>query len=176
LQWAEKDWARYFTTGYFDSGTGPWEFELEAYLTPWMTARVLSTLDGRTREFTSHDISLTLNDGRGDSLSLIYDYKKPRLEYGPTDFQIVNQARADLHLNLTHGWTLSFASRYDLEDRRGLDTAVRIAYSAQCYGISLIWEDSGDDQRIALVVDLLGLGSFGNATTTFTDIEQPKDF
>lgn len=174
LEWAEKDWARYFTTGYFDRGTGPWEFELEAYIKPWITARILSTLDGRSNEFTSHDVSLTLSDTRGDRFSLIYDYKKPRLEYGPANYRMVNQARADLHLNLTHGWQMSFASRYDLEDRRGLDTAVRVTYQAQCYGISLVWEDSGFDQRIALVVDLLGLGSIGNSDSTFAepDLEQ----
>jgi LPS-assembly protein len=175
ISWAEKDWARYYTTGYFERGVGPWELELEAYLNPWVTARILSSLDGRTREFTTHDVSLTLADLRGDSFSLIYDYKKPSLEYGPANFHMVNQARADLHLNFTHGWSTSVASRYDFADKRGLDTAVRVTYADQCYGISVVWEDSGDDTRIALVVDLLGLGSFGNAATAFADpIPEPQ--
>jgi hypothetical protein len=173
IQWAEKDWARYYTTGYFDRGVGPWELQLEAFFTPWLTARVLSSLDGRSRQFTSHDVSLTLSDNRGDSFSVIYDYKKPQLAYGPQEYQMVNQARTDVHFNLSHGWSATFATRYDFLDRRGLDTAVMLTRASQCYGISLVWEDSGNDQRIALVVNLLGLGSIGNSDFTFAGGQEP---
>jgi LPS-assembly protein len=176
LRWAEKDWARYFTTGYFERGAGPWEFELEAYLRPHLSARILSSMDGRFKEFNSHDISFTVNDLRGDKFSLIYEYKKPSLEYGPSNSVVVNQSRGELHLNLTHGWAASFATRYDLKEKKGLDTAARLTYASQCYAVNLVWEDSGDDRRIAVMVNLLGLGSFGNADSVFSEQNPYQEF
>jgi lipopolysaccharide assembly outer membrane protein LptD (OstA) len=163
LKWAERTSARYYTTGYFGRGVGPVEFEVEATFSPYFSARVLSSLDARIGNFTSHDVSFEVRDGRGDSLSFVYDYELPRLEYGPPDYTTVDQIRGDLNLELAKGWSLGASSRYDLEDRRGLETYVRLRYSAQCYALSLIWQDSGDDRREAFMLDLLGLGSFGNS-------------
>jgi LPS-assembly protein len=162
LKWAEKSYARYYTTGYFERGVGPFEFEVEAMFSPWFSARILSSLDAREGDFTSHDVSMEFRDPRGDSLSVIYDYDKPRLEYGPPNYVNVNQLRGDLNLELARGWSMGASSRYDLEDRRGLETYVRLRYTEQCYAVSFIWADSGDDRRIAFMVDLLGLGSIGN--------------
>jgi LPS-assembly protein len=166
LHWAEREHARYFTTGYFDRGMGPFEFEVEAFVTPWFTARVISSLDARKGIFTGHDVSLEVRDERGDSLALIYDYEQPRLEYGPPDYNTVNQARGDLNLELARGWSFGASTRFDFEDKRGLETYLRLRYTAQCYAVSLIWEDSGDDRRVAFMINLLGLGTFGNSDGT----------
>jgi LPS-assembly protein len=163
IRWAEKGFARYYTTGYFERGVGPFEFEVEAAFAPWLTARVLSSLDARAGVFTGHDVSVEMRDARGDSLSVIFDYEQPRPEYGPPDYNAVNQLRGDLNLQLAGGWSFGGSTRYDFEERRGLESYLRLRYTSQCYAVSLVWTDSGDDRRVAFMISLLGLGSFGNA-------------
>jgi LPS-assembly protein len=161
LEWAERDWARYYTNGYFDRGPGPFELELETNLNPNLTARLISSIDGRTGKFTKHDLSLTVNDGRGDFLSVIYDYESPTIQQGPRFEQKANQIRGDLRLNLTGGFTTTISSRFDFQAQKGLETYVNLRYQDQCYGVALVYVDSDSDRRIGLVFDLLGLGSIG---------------
>jgi LPS-assembly protein len=168
LEWAEKTWARYFTVGYFDRGVGPYELELETSFNPYVSLRLLSSLDGRSGNFTRHDLNLTFNDLRGDYLSLIYDYESPTLQQGPNRGQHTNQIRGDFHLELSGGWSTTVSSRFDFQSQKGLETYVNLHYSAQCYGLALVYADSDDDRRIALVVDLLGLGSFGTPGTSLS--------
>ncbi|MDR1166955.1 MAG: LPS assembly protein LptD [Deltaproteobacteria bacterium] len=170
LKWADRSYARYFTSGYFDKGSGPLEIEAEANFNPYVTARILSSLDGRSGAFTSHDFSLNLKDGRGDSLNLIYDFEKPRRERGPITQDAVNQARGQLNVNFGGGWSTMMAARYDMEEKRSLETLISLRYNTQCYGLSLVWEDSHDDRRVAFLVNLLGLGSFGNSSSTSGNI------
>ncbi|MDR2443987.1 MAG: LPS assembly protein LptD [Deltaproteobacteria bacterium] len=168
LELAERDWARYYTTGYFDRGVGPVDFELSTNLLPNVSARLLSSLDGRTGNFTSHEISMRLADNRGDSLSMIYDYDKPTIRQGPTQVNNLSQIRGDASFNLTNGWTASFSTRYDFNKNQELETYVTLKYSSQCYGVSVIYYDTYDDQRVGLVIDLLGLGSFGTPATSLS--------
>jgi hypothetical protein len=165
LEWAEKTYARYYTTGYFDRGVGPFEIEIEANFTPYLTARILSSLDGRTGIFTSHDLSLTLKDDRGDSLKLIYDQENPRFELGPVQGVSVNQIRGELVLQFGRGFSSFIATRYDFLSNHSLETQISLRYNTQCYGFSLVWEDSNGDKRVAFMIDLLGLGSFGNSSS-----------
>jgi LPS-assembly protein len=171
LEWAEKTWARYFTQGYFDRGVGPYEFELETNFNPYISMRLLSSIDGRTGQFTRHDLSLTVNDLRGDYLSLMYDYESPTLEQGPSRGQHTNQVRGDIHFEISGGWSATVSSRFDFQSNKGLETYVNLHYSDQCYGLALVYADSDDDRRIALVVDLLGLGSFGTPGTSLSSRE-----
>jgi hypothetical protein len=168
LKWSENYWGRYFTSGYFDKGVGPLELEVETNINPWISARLLSSMDGRTGSFTSHDLFLKLADMRGDSLSLIYDYESPSREKGPISNADVSQMRADLTLDLTGGWKTQLSTRYDYHEQRSLETYVSLGYNDQCYGLALLYEDSDHDRRLALVVDLLGLGSFGSPSASLS--------
>jgi hypothetical protein len=168
LKWAENSFGRYYTTGYFDSGVGPLEIEIEANITPNFGTRLLSSMDGRTGEFTSHDISLDLKDFRGDTLSIIYDYENPMIEYGPPEYNNVDQLRGDLHVNLAKGWYADFSARYDFNMSKALETYVSLGYQGQCYGVRIMWEDSNDERRISFMINLLGLGTFGNTNNTLS--------
>jgi LPS-assembly protein len=165
IDWAERDWARYYTTGYFDRGVGPLELEIETDFQPGMSARLISSLDGRTGKFTRHEISMNLASPRGDSLALIYDYDNPSIKQGPAQQNNISQIRGDATINIANGWSASFSTRYDFTSESQLETYVTLQYSAQCYGLALIYADSDQDRRIGVVVDLLGLGSFGTPTT-----------
>ncbi|MDR2350439.1 MAG: LPS assembly protein LptD [Deltaproteobacteria bacterium] len=164
LKWAEESYGRYYTSGYFDKGVGPLDAEVEVYVTPYVTARLLSSLDGRTGKFTSHDIALSLKDERGDLLSIIYDYESEGREYGPPRMSNVNQVRGDLVVSLGKGWLASYSARYDISRNRALETYISLGYEAQCYSFRIMWEDSDDQSRIAFLLDLFGLGSFGNTS------------
>ncbi|MDR1607452.1 MAG: LPS assembly protein LptD [Deltaproteobacteria bacterium] len=173
LKWAENAWARYFTVGYFDRGPGPFEIELETTLTPFLQARALSSVDGRTGKFTKHDIAMTLNDKRGDFLSVIYDYESPTQRQGPDPHQRSNQIRGDLRLELTNGWSTTISSRFDINANKGLETYVNLHYRDQCYGVALVYSDSDRDRRVALVFDFLGLGALGSPSATLSN--RPSD-
>jgi LPS-assembly protein len=168
IKWAENSWARYYTTGYYDRGVGPFEFELESFLAEGMSARLFSKLDGRSGKFTRHEISMNLNNKRGDYLGLIYDYDNPTLSQGPSQYYNISQIRGDIVLNLTNGWSTNISSRYDFERKRELESYFTLNYSAQCYGLSLFFASTYDDSRIGLVFNFLGLGSFGTPTTSLS--------
>jgi LPS-assembly protein len=169
LEWAERDWARYYTTGYFDRGVGPLEFEIETNIQEGLTARMISSLDGRTGQFTRHEISMSLASSRGDSLTMFYDYDKPSIKQGPVNVnESISQIRGDAVINLSRGWSTAFSTRYDFLRENQLETNVALRYSAQCYGVSLVYSDNNSDRRVGLVFDLLGLGSFGTPTTSIS--------
>ena len=176
LDWAERDWARYYTTGYFDRGVGPLELEIETSIQPGVTARMISSLDGRTGHFTRHEISMNLASARGDSLSMIYDYDKPTLRQGPAGTsENISQIRGDAVLNLNSQWSTSFSTRYDFLRDNQLETYVALKYAAQCYGVSVVYSDTNSDRRVGLVFDLLGLGSFGTPTTSLSSSAPAND-
>lgn len=166
IEWAEKSWARYYTTGYYDSGIGPFEFELESNLAEGVSTRLLSQLDGRTGLFTRHEISMNLFNRRGDSLGLIYDYDNPTLSRGPSRHNNVSQIRGDAVINFTGGWSANISSRYDFQRQRELESQFTLNYEAQCYGVSVFIASTYSDKRIGLVFNLLGLGSFGSPTAS----------
>jgi LPS-assembly protein len=159
IKWAEKAWARYYTIGYYDRGVGPFEFELESNLAESVTARLFSQLDGRSGKFTRHEISLNVRSQRGDYLGLIYDYDKPTLRQGPSQYNEVSQLRGDANINLTNGWSANFSSRYDFQRNKELESYLTLNYDSQCYSVSVFFASTYDDKRVGLVFDLLGLGS-----------------
>ncbi|UQZ88649.1 hypothetical protein C4J81_05290 [Deltaproteobacteria bacterium Smac51] len=163
LYWANNPRARYYTTDYFDRGAGPLEIDLEAYFNPYLSARILSAMDGRTAKFTSHDISLTLTDPRGDSLSVTYDYDSPTKAMGTREYQKYEELRGTLNINLTDEWSAGFYTRYDVQEGRNLESYASLRYQAQCYAVGLIYTDNENDRRVGLLVDLLGLGTTSGA-------------
>jgi lipopolysaccharide assembly outer membrane protein LptD (OstA) len=163
IEWVEKSWARYYTTGYYDNGLGPFEIEIESNLADGVSTRLLSQYDGRANKFTRHEISMNLFNLRGDSLGLIYDYDQPTLGRGPSQYNNVSQLRGQIGLNLTRGWSTTVSSRYDFQRQRELESYFTLSYNAQCYGISAFFATTYDDQKFGLIFNLLGLGSFGSS-------------
>ncbi|MDR1920695.1 MAG: LPS assembly protein LptD, partial [Candidatus Adiutrix sp.] len=154
-EWANKPGARYYSpTSYYDRGAGPMELEVEAAVNPYLSARILSALDGRTGVFTSHDVSLTLKDGRGDRLQLTYDFDAPQNSSG----RKYEEVRANLGLSLTPEWRAGLTTRYDLHQQRSLETNATLSYQEQCYTVGLAYSKTRDDNRIGFFFDLLGLG------------------
>ena len=165
-EWAEKPYSRYYnTTNYFDKGMGPIELEVEAFFNPYVSARLISDFDGRSGKATSHDLSLRLSDPRGDHLTIIYDFDSPATALGTTanDYK---EMRGTLGLVLNSEWRADFSTRYDLMEKRSTESHARLMFQAQCYGLSLVYSHTnnsgdGNEKRIGLMIDLMGLGSIG---------------
>jgi LPS-assembly protein len=162
LEWANRPFARYYTTDYYDRGAGPVELEIETFFNPYFSARLVSAVDGRTGQTTSHDLSFKVADFRGDSLTLTYDYDRPSVAQGTGDYEDYKEVRADLSLVFSPEWYADFSARYDVREGRALESHARIMYQAQCYGLGLLFSDSDNDRRVGLVIDLLGLGSINH--------------
>ncbi|MDR2386074.1 MAG: LPS assembly protein LptD [Deltaproteobacteria bacterium] len=168
IEWAENTWARYYTTGYYDSGVGPFELEIESNLANGVSTRLLSQFDGRAGKFTRHEISMSLFNRRGDSLGLIYDYDNSTISSGPAQENNVSQIRGDAIINFTGGWSSSFSTRFDFQRKKELETYFTLNYEAQCYAVSVFFSSTYDDQRVGLVFNLLGLGSFGTPSASLS--------
>jgi LPS-assembly protein len=168
IKWAENAWARYYTTGYYDSGVGPFELEIESNLAEGVSTRLLSQFDGRAGKFTRHEISMNLFNRRGDSLGLIYDYDNSTLASGPNQDNNVSQIRGDAVINFTRGWSSSFSTRFDFQRKKELETYFTLNYEAQCYAVSVFFSRTYDDQKVGLVFNLLGLGSIGSPTASLS--------
>jgi LPS-assembly protein len=153
---------RYYDTNYYGRGPGPLETHMEAFFNPHISMRMISSFNTRTGQPISHDLNLNMADGRGDRLNLIYDYNAPKakgLQGNPHQ-----QARGILDLRLNSEWSGSFSTRYDLNGNRALESTTRLAYQAQCYGLSLFFTKTYREQSVGLMVDLLGLGTIDSST------------
>ena len=152
---------RYYDTNYYGQGSGPLEASLEAFFNPHFSTRLISTFNTRTGRPTSHDLSLNLAGSRGDRLTLAYDYDRPEAKYLPAGQAGHQEARADLGIVLNSEWSTNFTTRFDLNDNRALESMAQLNYQAQCYGLSLFYAKTYNEQSVGVVFDLLGLGSLG---------------
>jgi lipopolysaccharide assembly outer membrane protein LptD (OstA) len=123
-------------------------------------------MDGRTGEFVSHDLGLQLQDPRGDSLGLAYDFESPKSKSARflsaserREYEQYEEIRTDLGLVLNSEWRTDFSTRFDMQADRPLETYARLMYVAQCYALGVFYADNENDRRIGLVVDLLGFSS-----------------
>ena len=171
LKWSNDPYARYYVEGYFDRGANPFELELEANYNPYVGIRLLSTMNGRTGEFISHDINLKLTNKRGDLFYLTYDFDNPASAVGTQGYQAYEEIRSGVRVRLASDWSASFSTRYDLDGNKRLETYASLNYQAQCYGLSILYSDSENDRRVGLAIDLLGLGqvSSGNQDNNSLD-------
>ena len=161
-RWAGDANARYYSTDYYDRGAGPVELDVEVFIRPHFSLRAISGMDGRTGKMVSHDLSFRVQDPRGDSLTLTYDYDSPSdaLAKRNINQREYEEIRADLSLVFSPEWLVNVSTRHDVLRGRTLETNARLLYQAQCYKIGVLFSDSENDKKVGLVIDLLGLGAF----------------
>jgi lipopolysaccharide assembly outer membrane protein LptD (OstA) len=98
----------------------------------------------------------------------MYDYDNSTIGSGPSQANNVSQIRGDANLNFAGGWSASVSTRYDFQRKRELESYFTLNYDSQCYGVSVFFSSTYDDQKVGLVFNLLGLGSFGTPTTSLS--------
>jgi LPS-assembly protein len=118
-----------------------------------------SNLDAGDGDFSSYDISAAMRDDREDALRLRYTYFEPTSANGNrTTSQITGNFEIKLHEQLR----LGYLTRYDVDNRRALETRalVRFVNACKCWSIDLGVSERYNPDRTAVMVSFTfaGLG------------------
>lgn len=104
--------------------------------------------------FNGYNAAVYLWDSRGDSAS--FDYRFTR----ETDTIVqIHSLIANGKLKLASQLFLRGNYERDLENRKNIETGVGLTYQAQCWGIDLDYTKEIDEEKVAVIVRLTGLGS-----------------
>ena len=101
-----------------------------------------------------HSLYSTLASGRGDFLRIGYQY----WEDTPIDELIAEsdiKILPNLYFNTYHD--------YSFDQKELFEQGYGVKYQHGCWGVRLVYEKEADDQRVALSVNLLGLGEVGGS-------------
>lgn len=109
----------------------------------------LSPVDGSA---ALQDVFLTLRDNRGDTFRLDYEYRKD---------SVIDEVIAQFNVQILPNIILNSYHDYSLDQQTLFSQGYGIRYQKGCWSIGLVYEKGDRDERIALTVNLLGLGNFG---------------
>jgi LPS-assembly protein len=98
---------------------------------------------------TKYDLYSRFFSARGDSFSLDYRYAKN---------SEINQVNAEVITRLTDTIFLEGDLKQSLDNNSITSASVGLIYHPQCWAVKFLAEKSADDQRIALLFSLVGLG------------------
>jgi LPS-assembly protein len=115
-------------------------------------------------EFKRHNLLATLRDNRGDSLSV--DYQRQVDRRGNT---IVDEIDTQLGLKIWDGVLANFRFNYSFGENQKIKNEYNLIIQRQCWGISASFVDDPDDQRIAVGINLYGVGELGAQTFSLGD-------
>ncbi len=102
----------------------------------------------------SHDLMMTLDSGRGHILRLNYQFRQ--------DYPI-DELIAESSLKLLSNVYFSTYHDYSLDKEELYKQGYGLRYIHGCWGLGLTYEKEQNDQRVALSVNLMGLGSLGGS-------------
>jgi LPS-assembly protein len=100
----------------------------------------------------SHDLMMTLDSGRGHIFRLNYQFRQ--------DYPI-DELIAETSLKLLSNVYFSTYHDYSLDKEELFKQGYGLRYIHGCWGLGLTYEKEQNDQRVALSVNLMGLGSLG---------------
>lgn len=128
----------------------------ELIITPTERSAITSkaTYDVYNDWFNTYNASLSLADGRGDSLYASYRYvRSPGVGTPGTSY-----LETSLRARVTKGVDLTYLKRYSFEDYRTLENGYGIEYTHQCWSASLTYSERLEERLIYLVFNLKGIG------------------
>ncbi len=125
--------------------------ELEISPNPNLTLRSSVGWSPYTGRMDSQNYGLTLLDKKGN---------RAYLEYWSTSGDQFRQVNANLFWKINPIWSVSFMTRYSLDQNKNFETTVSAGYTQQCWGIKILYSNTLDDQKLILSVTLKGLGEF----------------
>lgn len=137
------------------------DINLSMILSPstYFATGIQSNLDAGYGDFSSYDISMAMRDDREDALRLRYTYFEPTSANGNrTTSQIEGNVEFKLHEQLR----LGYYTRYDVDNRRALETRalMRFVNACNCWSIDLGISDRFNPDRTAVMLSFTfaGLG------------------
>ena len=125
-------------------------FRPSGYLYNRTTARY-NLYSGRLSKLST---ALNLLSRRGDSLRCTYRWRWDPDE----DPEIVNQLDGGLNLKLFGPFSTSGGVVYDFDDHQSISRWFNLYLTRQCWSVALNYTRTTDDERVALVFSLFGLG------------------
>lgn len=106
--------------------------------------------------FTSHDSGITIRDTRGDALETWYRY-----EEADSDSES-ESLFAGLNTKLTDSINLFISCEHDLIDKKNIESHTGFYLNRPCWSMRVAYSETQDDQALSFIVNLHGLGEFGN--------------
>lgn len=144
------------------------DFKAELILTP--DDRVYFKSKGEynvySNQVSNYDLSMILEDQRGDKLDVGYSYNR----------NVANYLDLDINLNIFKGFDFFHSSRFSFlnDESKTLETTYGIDYRRQCWGIRLSRVERPDEQVYFATINLLGLGEIGSVSASFDNGEDDK--
>jgi len=101
--------------------------------------------------FKTLNIGNTIMDKRGDSLSTGYRY----------DSSISESLYSRIDVRLTDALTAYYSIEKNLLEKETVETQAGFAINKSCWALNLYFSKSSDEQSIAFLINLNGIGEFG---------------
>ncbi len=98
---------------------------------------------------TSYDLYTKYSTARGDNFSVDYRYKQN---------STINEINAAVETKLTNTLIIQGDIKQSLETNKTVSSSVSLIYHPQCWAFKFSMENTPDDERIAVVLSLVGLG------------------
>jgi LPS-assembly protein len=126
--------------------------ELQLSLSRYLALDADATYDPYESGFSSHNVSATLNDDRGDQLTVEHRYTKDLNE----------SIRSTASFRMTDRLTMTGEYERNLLAGTDIVKGVGLLYTAQCWSFGARYSVEGQDKRVGFIVNLAGLGGFGH--------------
>ena len=106
-----------------------------------------------------HDSSITITDGRQNNISLQYRYRQADEENSIAQTQSL-YTRVHLSLNPRLGAFVEYEK--NLYEDETIEATTGIEVNRACWSMQVSYTDTTDDKSIGFLINLKGLGEFGN--------------
>jgi len=130
------------------------DITLEAELRPVkpLVIETESAWSPYSNEITTHESLLKLTDKRGDYLKAEYRYEREEKEtlLGTVNIQITRRLSA------------YYSVEEDLFEKENIENEIGIRMEDECWTLLVAYSETPDDQEISFLVELHGIGAFGN--------------
>lgn len=104
------------------------------------------------RRLETGSLSCRLTDKRKDRIGLNYTYSR--------DF--VQSIGANFSVPVGTPWRITGDYERNVKDNKTIRVALGVRYAAQCWAVNLVHVDEENDHKYEAMVELTGLGGFGN--------------
>ncbi len=102
--------------------------------------------------FSSNDSGIKIKDKRGDALQAWYRYDE-------SDYESIF---GSLDTKITDNLSLFFICEHSLIDNKNIESHTGFYLNKSCWSMRLSYSDTPEEKRLSLMVNLHGIGEFGN--------------
>jgi LPS-assembly protein len=125
--------------------------ELELNFGPYFMIDTDARFDTYESNFPSHNVASAITDRRGDRLWVEHRYEKD-------DYESI---RGTLSVRLADRLTVRGEYERNLLDEEDIIKGAGFLYTAQCWSVDCFYAVEGEDNRFSFMINLMGIGGFG---------------